>query len=155
MQRVSLFRTARKGFTLLELVITTGILIFALCGILATYIACLELSETTKNSNLALNSASRVLEEIRSAPFLSIFSSYNGYTFQVSGMPGNSSLGRVVIDDTDPALLNVNIGVCWRQKASKVIGECQLSGETVIFSDANGNGILDSPVQLTTRMSQR
>ena len=155
MRMVRLFRRGKKGFTLLELVITAGILIFALCGLLASYVACLELNETTKNSNLALNAAMAVLEEIRSAPFLSIFSNYNGYTFQVAGMSADSSLGQAFIDNTNPGLLNVTIGVCWRQKSSKIIGECQISGGVVTFSDANGNGILDSPVELTTLMAQR
>lgn len=142
------------GFTLLELMIASGVLIIALVGLLATYIACLELEETTKNSNSALNAARQVLEEIRDTPFLSIFDTYDGYTFHVPGFAANSSQGYVSINNSTD-LLNVTIGVCWRQKSLRIIGECQDVAGVVSFSDANGNSILDSPVQLTTLMGQR
>ncbi len=148
-------RKTKSGFTLLELMIASAVIIIALAGLLATYVACLELSETTKNSNLALNSASEVLEQIRSATFSGISSSYNGYNFSVSGMATNQSLGHVYVDDSDPTLLNITIGVCWKQKASRIIGECQEVSNNLTFSDANSNNILDSPVQLSTLMAQR
>ncbi|HAJ57806.1 MAG TPA: hypothetical protein DCL35_08635 [Candidatus Omnitrophica bacterium] len=151
-------RKNNKGFTLLELMIASAVIIVALAGLLSTYVACLELNETTKNTNLALNSAQKVLEEIRSSTFSGIASAYNGYNFSVSGIEVNESLGFVYIDDTDASLLNITIGVCWRQRGAKIIGECRDSGGSLVFdstSDANSNGILDSPVQFSTLMAQR
>lgn len=154
--RKSIFLIKKKhGFTLLELMIASGVLIITLAGLLATYVACLELGETTKNSNLALNAARQVLEEVRNTPFLSIFGTYDGYLFQVPGLATNSSQGYVSINNSNPDLLNVTVGVCWRQKSSRIIGECQDAGGVVSFSDANSNDILDSPVQLNTLMGQR
>ncbi len=145
----------KRGFTLLELLIASGILVIALTGLLATYAACFDLVETTRNSNLALNAAQKNLEEMRNANFLSIFSSYNGTTFQVSGMPANSSLGFISINNSNSSLLKVAVGVCWRQKGSRVVGECNDSGGVLVFSDSNGDGRLNSPVELSTYMAQR
>lgn len=154
--RKSIFLIKKNhGFTLLELMIASGVVIITLAGLLATYVACLELEETTKNSNLALNSARQVLEEVRSVPFLTIFGAYDGYTFQVPGFAANSSQGYVYINNSNPDLLNVTVGVCWRQKSSRIIGECQNAGGVISFSDTDSNGILDSPVQLNTLMGQR
>ena len=148
-------RNKKNGFTLLELMIAAAIVIVCLVGLLSTYITCLELIETTKNSNLALNAEQKVLEEIRSATFSGIPAAYDGYTFSVAGMSSGSSIGRAAVSNANSSLLNVTIGVCWSQKGSRIIGECQNSSGTLTFSDTNGNNILDSPVQLTTLMAQR
>lgn len=153
--RKSVYHHERRGFTLLELMIACAILIIALTGVLATYVACLDLAETTKNSNLALGAAQAEVEQMRRADFLSLYATYNGHTFNVSTMGVNQSLGRTTIDNSNPSLLKINIGVCWQQRGGRVIGECTYSGSSVVFSDANGNGILDSPVQITTYMAQR
>ncbi|MFH1691621.1 MAG: prepilin-type N-terminal cleavage/methylation domain-containing protein [Candidatus Omnitrophota bacterium] len=145
----------KDGFTLLELLIASGVLIIALTGLLATYAACYDLAETTRNSNLALNAAQETLEEMRNINFLSVFSLYDGATFQVSGMPANSSLGYVVVNNSNSSLLNVAIGVCWRQKGSRIIGECVDSSGALVFSDTNADGRLNSPVELVTYMAQR
>ena len=148
-------RFKKNGFTLIELVIASGVLIFGLVALLATFIYCLELIETTKNSSLALKAAEEVLEQMRRSDFLNVYSNYNGYTFSVSGMPANTNLGRVTVNNSDPDLLAVDIGVCWKQRNERIIGECQESGGVLVFSDSDSNGILDSPVMLETRMAQR
>jgi prepilin-type N-terminal cleavage/methylation domain-containing protein len=145
----------QTGFTLLEVMIAAGVLVIALTGLLSTYTACFKLNETTRNSNLALNAAQEKLEEIRSATFLSIFDSYNGTSFSVSGMPVSDSLGYVSINNTNTSLLRVTIGVCWRDQDSKIIGECQDAAGSLVFVDTNGNGILDSPAEFMTEMAQR
>ncbi|MFH0877203.1 MAG: hypothetical protein V1863_03155 [Candidatus Omnitrophota bacterium] len=151
-----LIKKAKSGFTFLELLITSGVIIIALTGLLATYITCYELNETSKNSNLALTEAQRVMEEIFNTDFLSVPGVYNGFTFAVSGLPAGNSVGRVTVDNsTNPDLLNVTVGVCWRQRDSRIIGECVDSSGILTFSDANINGVLDSPVQLQTLVAQR
>jgi prepilin-type N-terminal cleavage/methylation domain-containing protein len=141
-----------KGFTLLELMFAAAVIVVTLAGLLSTYVTCLELNETAKNTNLALSIAQRVMEEIRSTTFTSIFSTYNGYGFTVSGMASNASYGYVTVNNTNATLLNVTIGVCWKEKSSRIIGECGDVGGVFAF---NGSGVLDSPVQLATLMAQR
>ncbi|MFA5038504.1 MAG: prepilin-type N-terminal cleavage/methylation domain-containing protein [Candidatus Omnitrophota bacterium] len=143
------------GFTLLELMIVCGIVVVVLVGLLATYVACFELAETTRNTHMALVETKAVLENMRGIAFTSVYGTYNGHVFQVPQMAANQSLGYVVINNSNASLLRVDAGVCWKQKNDRIIGECQESSGALVFSDANGNGILDSPVQVTTLMSQR
>ncbi len=148
-------KNAKRGFTLLELMISCGVIMVALAGLLSTYVACLELNETTRNTNLALSAAQRVSEEIRSATFTGIAASYNGYNFTVPGIPAGASFGHVYVDNSDPALLNITVGVCWEQRGNRTLGECSKSGGILVFTDSNGNNVLDSPVQLATLVAQR
>lgn len=127
----------------------------AMAGLLSTYVACLELNELTRNTSLALSAAQRVSEEIRSSTFTGIAASYDGYNFTAPGIPAGASLGRVDVDNSNPALLNVTIGVCWEQRGNRTLGECSKSGGVLVFVDSNGNGALDSPVQISTLMAQR
>jgi Tfp pilus assembly protein PilV len=148
-------RAGKEGFTFLELMVVCGILIVALTGLLATYVTCLELTETTKNSNFAIQTVQKVLEEMRSTPFTSIAATYNNYTFQVPFMGANTSIGRMVVNATNATLLRVDVGVCWRQKGNRIMGECQDVAGVLTFNDTNTNGVLDSPVQLVTLVGQR
>jgi len=146
-------RLKRKGFTLLELMIASGILVIVLTGLLSAYISCLEMNETTKNSNLALGAVQEELENLRKAPFQTLNTTY---TFYATGTLANLSLGRVVIDNAaNTSFYRVDAGMCWKQRNSRIIGECRDNNGTLVFNDTNSNGILDSPVQLTTYMAQR
>jgi hypothetical protein len=73
--------------------------------------------------------------------------------FVVNAIP--SSMGVVYINDTNPELLQATVSVCWRQK-NRVIGEDKnLNGALDAGEDANGNKIIDSPVELTTLIVNR
>jgi len=146
---------SRKGFTLLELMVVAGLTITALVGLLATYVSCLELTEITRNSQLALVSAQTVLEQMRATAFTSLYTTYNGKNFTVDGMATGASLGRVTVDNSNTSLLNVTVGVCWQQKSNRIIGECYNASGVLTYSDTNANGVLDSPVQISTLMAQR
>ena len=146
---------SRKGFTLLELMVVAGITVTALAGLLGTYVACLELMEMTRNSNLAIIGAQTVLEEMRSTAITSVYGTYDGYTFAVDDMAAGDSVGHVSVNNTNTSLLNITVGVCWEQKAGRIIGECQEAAGVLVFNDTNANGVLDSPVQIITLMAQR
>lgn len=136
-----------------EVLISAGILAFALCAILATYITCIVLYTTSKNLNTATNAALGLMEEIRSDTYTSIYSDYNNLTFTVNDIP--SSMGVVYVNKTNPELLVVTITVCWKQ-GNKIIGEdTNLNGALDAGEDTNSNGILDSPVQIITRIVNR
>ena len=146
-------RPYNRGFTLVEILLAAAILAFALCGILAMYSTCFVLMATSKNINIATNAAQGLIEEIRSPPFTRIISDYNGLNFIVNAIP--LSRGVVYVDDTDPELLQVTISVCWNQ-GNRIIGEdTDLDGVLDAGEDANGNGIIDSPVELVTRIANR
>ena len=55
----------KKGFSLVEVVVATAILAFALVGILGTYVACLVLKEATKHKCIE-KLAEELIEKIES-----------------------------------------------------------------------------------------
>jgi Tfp pilus assembly protein PilV len=146
-----------RGFSLAEALVATGIMAFALVGILCTYTTCLVLINTSKNVNAATNAAQGIIEEIRSTPFTQIMPNYNGMLFTVNDVP--SSIGVVYINNsTAPAsadLMLATVSICWRQ-GNKTIGEdVNLNGVLDAGEDLNGNGIIDSTVQLKTMVVRR
>ena len=62
----------KKGFTLLELAIASGILTVAILGLLSSLQSPFTLNAASKETVIALQDASRVLEEIRVATFSTI-----------------------------------------------------------------------------------
>lgn len=143
----------KKGFTLPEMLLAAVITSFVLCGILLTYIACMDMVKSSKNVSIATGAAQGVIEEIRSTPFPQIVDNYNGLTFTVNGIP--ASRGRVYVDDANPEFLLVTVSVCWNQ-GNRIFGEdTNLNGALDAGEDANGNGIIDSTVKLVTQVANR
>jgi prepilin-type N-terminal cleavage/methylation domain-containing protein len=145
----------KAGFSLVEVLMATAILAFAIVGILGTYVTCLVLITTSQNVNAATNAAQGIIEEIRSAPFPQLVADYNGITFTVNDIP--SSMGVVYVDDTTNAeFLDITVSVCWRQ-GNRIIGEdtnlngALDAGEDMIIA----NGIIDSTVQLKTQVANK
>ena len=143
------YQGKQKSFTLVELMIATGIFMVTFVGILMTFVKCLELSELSKNSILALYGSKSRLERIKNTQniaFNQIKANYNNVLFTVNGLTGN---GVTYVDDTNPNLLKVTVTFCWRQSNQRVIGEDKnLNGQLNAGEDANGNGLLDSPTTL-------
>ncbi|MDD4954470.1 MAG: prepilin-type N-terminal cleavage/methylation domain-containing protein [Candidatus Omnitrophica bacterium] len=143
----------KKSFTIIEVLIALAILIIAISSILVTYLSCFMLIDTDKNINIATNAAQALMEEIRSTPFTEIMNDYNGLNFTINDIP--ESMGVVYVDDTNPELLQITISACFRHRG-RVIGEdSNLNGNLDVGEDVNGNGIIDSPVELTTRIANR
>ena len=59
----------RAGFTLAEVILAAAILAFALTGLLALFISCMLLNESSRNRSLATAHAQFVLEEIKNTNF--------------------------------------------------------------------------------------
>ena len=143
-----------QGLSLVEVLIATGILAFVLCAVLYVYTLCSALITTSKNVNIATNAALGLMEEIRCSSFADIPEDYNGLIFMLNDVP--ESRGVVYVYDANPELLTVTISVCWRQNADRVIGEdVNLNGVLDENEDANDNGIIDSPVEMVTRIANR
>lgn len=147
----------KNGFSIVEVLIATVVLALAICGILSAYTTCLILISTSKNVSVATNAAQGVIEEIRSTPFTQIIDDFNGMIFTVNDVP--SSRGVVYVTTTAPfgnaELLGVTVSVCWRQ-GNKIIGEdTNLNGVLNAGEDVNGNGMIDSTVQLKTQVVNR
>jgi prepilin-type N-terminal cleavage/methylation domain-containing protein len=145
----------KNGFSLVEVILATAILAFALVGILGTYVTCLVLITTSQNVNAATNATQGIIEEIRSTPFTQVIDNYNGLVFTVNDIP--TSIGVVYVDDTlNAEFLDVTVSVCWRQ-GNRIIGEdANLNGVLDSGEDTMiANGIIDSPVQLKTQVANK
>jgi len=144
---------SKKGFALPEMLLAALIAAFALCGIMLTYIACMDLIKSSKNISRATVAAQGLIEEIRDTAFPVIVTNYDGLTFTVNNIP--SSRGIVYADDTNPEFLLITVSVCWQQ-GNKIIGEdLNLNGILNAGEDTNGNGIIDSTVKLVTQVANR
>ncbi|MBU4346542.1 MAG: prepilin-type N-terminal cleavage/methylation domain-containing protein [Candidatus Omnitrophica bacterium] len=147
----------RRGFTLPELLLAAAILVFVMCGILATYISCFELISTSKNLTLAINAAQRQIEEIYDYNFSQIHADYDNQTFTVDEISAGDSRGIIYVDDSNPDLLEVTISVCWRQRGNRIIGE-DLDLDGVLDPGEDflvANNRIDSPAQLVTLITPR
>ncbi len=146
------YRRLKKGLTLIELLISASVFLIALVGILISYFTCLELSEISKNSSLALHASKARLETIRNTTFNQIKATYNNVTFTVAGLNG---IGVSYVDDSNARLLKITISFCWKQASGRVMGEdANLNGQINSGEDANNNSMLDSPVQLVSYVFQ-
>lgn len=149
-----MMKSFNSGITLMEVLLAAAILAFTTCGILATYISCLELISLARNLTVATKGAQDRIEEIRDYTFSSIFNDYDKQIFTVDEIPG--SVGVIYIDNTNPDLLGVTVSVCWRQRGNRIIGEdLNLNGTLDAGEDVNGNNIIDSPAQVVTLIAQR
>jgi type II secretory pathway pseudopilin PulG len=136
------------GFTLVELLVATVIIIIAFVGVLLSFIRCMELSEMSKNSSLAVSAAKTRMSQINNTPFTLIKNNFDKIAFDPDGLNGK---GVSYIDDSISDLLEVKITVCWQQKNGLVVGEDQnCDGIYDVGEDLNGNGELDSPLAMVT-----
>jgi len=141
---------SKKGFTLAETLLAACIAAFALCGILLTYIACMNMLKTSKNVSIATGYAQGLIERIRNTSFLQIGNFQ--YTPMVPGLPPSRAI--VYADYSNSELLLVTVSVCW-QEGTRIIGEDKnLNGILDPGEDANGNGIIDSTVELVTQVAK-
>ena len=67
---------------------------------------------------------------------------------------GTGEWSRQAGVNTDFDLLRITVAVCWRHR-NRTIGECTWNGAALTASDAHGNGVIDSPVRLTTLVTCR
>jgi len=146
-------KRSERGFTLAEVMLGMGILAFALCAILATYVSCILLYTTSKNVNIATNEILSLVEEIRTDTFSNIYTDYNNFTWPIADIPSGYEVSYV--NDSNSEFLTVTISACWKQ-GNKVFGEdTNLNGVLDAGEDTNGNGMIDSPVQIITRIVNR
>ncbi|MBU1853489.1 MAG: hypothetical protein KJ957_05550 [Candidatus Omnitrophica bacterium] len=147
-----LFQT---GFTLLELIIGSAVLVVAIVGLIAAFANCFTLNESARNLTVTINNAQEKIEEIHNLPFDQIVA-LDGTNFEIAGLPDNDSEGTIEIDSSNPNLLEITVTVCWRQKSGRIFGEDDnLNGSLDLGEDKNGNGDLDSPTKLITLIASR
>lgn len=146
----------KQGFTLIEVVIATGIVVTVVLGTLSFYRHMILLSRYNQGYALALQEAQAKLEEMRAHPYSRLTIDYGtggapGDTFPVTGLNGR---GVITFDTTDPAALGVRIVVSWEEKGGILGEDLDLDGNLDVGEDRNGNGLLDAPVELVTYFTE-
>lgn len=140
--------SVKKGFTLVELLVSSAILIVTIMGILMSYVRSLELAEIAKNKTIAMNAVKTRVEQIKNSAFANILATYNGITFTTPDLNG---IGISYVTTINPNILQVTVSFSWKQNNTHLIGEDKdLDGVLDAGEDTNGNGILDSPVELVS-----
>lgn len=151
----------RRGFTLAEIMISVFIFVVGIGAIFAVYPPLFEGVEVTFQTMKAWGECRKEMETLKNRSFSDDLWSeaatpnphnfLNGsnvmhgvyYLDKIPCTVGSSCSGGVLTD-----ALRITVSVSVRAK-NRVIGEDQLlSGDT--SQDANGNGLLDSPISLTT-----
>lgn len=158
-----MFSVADKtGFSLLELMLASVILIIAIGGLLSSYTLCFNINEMAKNQTLSIAVIQERLEDIRDHSFNSIFTDYNNSNFEITGIVNQDAEGSIRVDNSDPDLLKIIVSACWRQQGGRIIGEdngrgggIALNGRLDGNEDANANGIMDSPAQIVTLITNK
>ncbi len=143
----------KKALTLPELLVAVAIFVLAFAGIVVSYIACLDLNEISKNSSIAVHAVKDRIEEIKNRPFDQIKAIYHNVSFTTAGLNGK---GISYVDDSSPCLLLITVSFSWRQRNGRIIGEdLNLNGQLNAGEDKNNNGMLDSLVEVATRIFKR
>jgi type II secretory pathway pseudopilin PulG len=149
-------KNKKSGFTLLELMIGTSVLIVALVGLLSSFAYLISLNENSSKLTLAMAACQSKMEEMRGSDFTTLHTTYNGTSFDPGGFPSGEAKGSVYIDNSNPNLLQVFVSVSWMTRSNRVIGEDKnLNGARDAGEDLNPNGRLDSPAQICALMTQR
>lgn len=111
----------RRGFTLIEVLLTTAFLVFTVSAILMVFASCIFLNANNRALTRAASHAQRVMEEIRDTTFSSIETNItNGFwDWGVDDIEGKglTSLLSEAIDTSkvgsDSDLLDVVVTVSW------------------------------------------
>lgn len=146
-------RRAKQGFTLVELLVVVGILAVVILGLIETFLVGAVLTDLSNRKTVALGEAQDKMEEILDYDYDQIATDYAsggtpGNTFNLSQITGK---GVITIDATDATLLKIDVVVSFQYRDGRIVGEDRdLDGVLDVGEDANGNGVLDSPVKLST-----
>jgi prepilin-type N-terminal cleavage/methylation domain-containing protein len=146
-------RKRQQGFTLIELLVVVGILAIVILGLIQTFLLGSVLADLSHRKTIAVGEAQDKLEEILNHTFSSITADYGaggtpGNTFSLSQITGR---GVVTVTSLSASLLLVDVVICFQYRNGRIFGEdLDLDGVLDAGEDANGNGVIDSAVRLTT-----
>ncbi|MBN1586009.1 MAG: hypothetical protein JW937_01095 [Candidatus Omnitrophica bacterium] len=144
-----------RGLTLLEVVFAAGVLVLTLTGLMGLLLACFAMNEQARSMTLAMSSAELHLERVRNTVFDNIQTQFDGSRFDVPGLSPGDSEGSITVTPLNAELLEVRVAISWRGKGGRIYGEdLNLDGVLQAAEDSNLNGVLDSPVQLTTLVTR-
>jgi len=151
------FMKNSKGFTLIEILISTLIMAVVLAGTFQTASYLLQVNELNDYQVICMNFLEGKMNEIRGVGFDNVLPQYSNVTFLVPELTakGVQHLGLVTISTLEtfssglPSMLGVKIIICLKQK-NRILGEdANFNGLLDTGEDTlNVNGGLDSPYQI-------
>lgn len=160
-----------KGFSLVEVMVCIAILASLFVGVISLNIYCLDLIETARNITIASNTARTQIEEIKNMGFDDIRSTYVAAAGGASqsvllnspvSVDGVMRVEATDVNGSDQNLLDLRVVVCWRQRGGRIVGEDNGAGGGIALDgilngteDVNGDGELNSPVELTSAIMKR
>ena len=111
----------KKGFTMIELIVTGSILSIIIVGLMRLFIYTSVLAEIAGNKTTATSEAQSKLEEIRNHDFDQISTDYAegsnpGNNFNLTLLNGN---GVIYIGGTTPELLTLRVVISWQNKYNR------------------------------------
>lgn len=161
------------GFTLIEVLLATMILVVAVSAILYTIIQGFNIQGTSKDFSLAMSAARTEIEKVRNQDFSSIATGTFIFDPNENGIldsPFDGS-GQIVISDaqlsaggTITNLKNIRVVICWRQKDGRIIGEDNGQGDSIALDGilqaeekaaGNGDDLIDSPCVVVSSIANK
>lgn len=108
-------RSSLTGFTLVELMIATAILVVVIVGLLSVFIHSIFLNESNGNLVTAINDAQYVLEQIKSLPYGNI----TNFTADFDSDQFSNLENETVTfpdDDVGATIANITVSVNWTER---------------------------------------
>ncbi len=148
----------KKGFTLVEILISTAIMAIAITSTLQILNYLLMMNESNDVTVICMNELQGMMDNVRNTLYSDIVSVYNGKQFQIAELTNRQiqHSGVYIATEIEPLFITrVKIVVCWKNR-NRVIGEdLNFNGVLDAGEDANGNGELDSPVMIEAAVIDR
>jgi len=149
------------GFTLIEVLIATAILVTAILSTLSLLTHSLSLAEGDREIAVIQYETEREMERICALDYTTIRDTYTnaGALRQTSIANITNNLDRsgtvyaqeLAVD----GLIRIKVVVCHRQKNHAIGEDANFNGILDGGEDANGNGELDSPCQIETVVANK
>ncbi len=107
-------RKVNRGFTLLELMIASAILLIALSGLLSTFVYSLLINEASNNLVIAANDAQYVLEQMKSLSYNDL----EGYSPPQFNNLKDETISDPVVTQVSQGLKQVTVNVDWTERGN-------------------------------------
>ena len=111
----------KKGFTLIEVLIASVVLLGAAVVFMDTFTKCSALIESGPSLEIAMNAAQSRMEEIAQSNMAQIIGNYHGKNFPVAGLTAPSGLANPcsvtvtqINGGSGTPLYDVNVTVSWQ-----------------------------------------
>lgn len=145
-----------EGFTLVEVLLSLAIIAVTLSGLLLTYVNVFVLADMVRDSALASNAVAARMEEIKNMDFDTLPAEAGAFNLTSYGFPSLlPSRGRVEVTTSfsgyPNTLTKVRITGTYVTRYNRTVGEdANFNGVFDGGEDKNGNGRLDSPVEVVS-----